>query len=303
MKDKEESPAQRPQSRGIVSRGRSFGPVFAFPFLIGLFLLSIVSVRNADHSKPQDWLKDEMTYLPSGKYLKPMTLGYTEAAASLLWVKGVLYFGEAYLTSQSYKWMNHILDIVTTLNPHFKEAYNFGSSVLTKDKSEIQKTLPLIERGLAQFPGEWQWRVSAALARVKMDSNYLAAAEYLKPLGQDSTVPNHVRVLCATFAEKGGHESVALAYLVERHQQSKTPWEKDLFVKRIAKIRFEAKDAATPTMEWGDESTRIRVVSQILHASADAPLETLTQLLMDVLSPHPSPAARRILEKLIHPPR
>jgi hypothetical protein len=145
--------------------------------------------------------------------------------------------------------------------------------------------------------------VSAALARVRLDSNYLAAAEYLKPLGEDTTVPSHIRTLCATFAEKGGHDQITLAYLIERYQKSKTPWEKDMFVKRISKIRFKdlEGDSANPIL--ADEATRLQAVSQILRMSERAPLSELTSLLADILSPNPSPAGLRILEQLKRQPR
>jgi hypothetical protein len=259
-----------------------------------LFLASLF-LHRADAGKSLDWQKDQLTYLPSGKLLKPMTLGFEEAAASLLWVKGVLYFGEAFLMGSGYQWMGHILDIVTTLNPRFKEAYNFGASMLAKDKEEIPATLKLIERGLVEYPNEWQWRVSAALAKRKLDSDYVAAAEYLKPIASDPSVPKHVRLLVATFAEKGGNERMAVAYLVERYLQSTTPMEKEMFSERLAKMDLRDsldRQGAIPPI------AKLRLIRSILDSAQATQEETIVAVLLEILAGRPSPGVMRHLKSL-----
>jgi hypothetical protein len=101
--------------------------------LVALFGFSIWLIQKADKSKPADWNTSQLTYLPSGKILKPMALDFDEALADMLWIDGMLYFANSYMTASSYKWMGHILDVVTILNPRFKEAYDFGGVVLTKE--------------------------------------------------------------------------------------------------------------------------------------------------------------------------
>jgi hypothetical protein len=227
------TPHRRP-ARASKSQNRAL--LLGLFALVGLLFSAAFFVTRADNLKTKDWQREELTYLPSGKYLKPMVLGFTEAAASLLWVKGVLYFGEAYLTNRDYRWMGHILDIVTTLNPRFTEAYSFAASLLTKDKSEIEKTLKMIDRGLVEYPEQWRWRVSAALARQRLDSNLIAAAKYLQPLAQDTTVPPYVKGLTARFLEKGGGESMAIAFLVNQYFIATSPMQREIFAHRLAKI-------------------------------------------------------------------
>lgn len=260
-----------------------------------LLWMASLCMHRADASKTADWKKDQLTYLPSGKMLKPMTVGFETAAASLLWVKGVLYFGDAYLTGSGYQWMGHMLDIVTTLNPRFKEAYNFGASMLTKDKQEIPATLKLIERGLSEYPREWQWRVSAALAKAKTDSNYLGAAKYLKPLAGDTSVPKHVRLLVATFAEKGGDERMAIAYLVERYMHSTTAIEKEMFSEKLAQI--DLRDTVTLNAAWS-QAEKLKLLRLLLNSANPAQQETLIQAVVEVLAQRPSPPLIRLLRTL-----
>jgi hypothetical protein len=275
--------------------GNSIGGLTALACLPLVLFLASLCLNRADAGKTKDWQKDQLTYLPSGKLLKPMTLGFEEASASLLWVKGVLYFGEAFLSGGGYQWMGHMLDIVTTLNPRFKEAYNFGSALLTKDKKEIPATLKLIERGLVEYPAEWRWRVSAALAKRKFDSDYVAAAEYLKPVAGDTSVPKHVRLLVATFAEKGGNERMAVAYLVERYLQSTTAIEKEMFSERLAKI--DLRDSLN--RQVGKPPTaKQRIIRSILDSAQPAQQETVVAVLLEILAGKPSPGVMRLLKSL-----
>ncbi len=201
--------------------------------LVVLFYASVILIRKADHSKPADWNEDKLTYLPSGKILKPMVMDLDEAAADLLWVNGMIYFSGAYFDGKSYEWMGHILDIVTILNPRFKPAYEFGGVVLTKKKSEIPITLLLLDRGIEEFPHDWQLRVFAAVAQITLDSNFLKAADYLKPISLEPNVPDYIRTLSATFMNKGGDKRMALAFLVDLYFHAENKINREIFVDKI----------------------------------------------------------------------
>lgn len=201
-----------------------------------LFAASVALVRKADGTKPADWNEDRLTYLPSGKLLKPMVLGFDEAAGDILWIESMIYFSDAYLNGKSYAWLGHMLDIVTQLNPRFYQAYEFGGVALTKDKERLPQAIALLERGIGQFPKDWRLRVYAAMARLAHDSDYTAAAGYLQPVSLDPNVPNHIRTLCATFLSKGGGKRVALAFLVDRWLQSGNAINREIFVEKILSL-------------------------------------------------------------------
>ena len=112
-----------------------------------LFAASIWLINRADGTKPADWKDDQLTYIPSGRMLKPMMMDLDEAAGDLFWIKSMIYFADAYLAKQSFKWLGHMIDVVTILNPHLYAAYEFGGVVLTKEKRELPKTLKLLDRG------------------------------------------------------------------------------------------------------------------------------------------------------------
>jgi hypothetical protein len=216
------------------TRGRLHDRTWLGLFLLPLLLLaSAWLVGRADQVKPADWNEDRLTYIPSGKLLKPMVLDFDEAAADILWIDAMIYFADAYLSGKSYTWLGHMLDIVTQLNPRFYQAYEFGGVTLTKDKTQAPQALRLLERGIGEFPKDWKLRLYAAMTRLGHDSDYTQAAAYLEPVSLDPEVPNHIRTLCATFLSKGGGRKVALAFLVDRWLHSGNAINREIFVDKI----------------------------------------------------------------------
>ena len=68
-------------------------------------------------------------YIPTGKVLPYITLGYDQLLANVFWLKAGLYFGEKYLTDKNYTYLFHLLDFVTDLDPRFLVPYIFGGVV------------------------------------------------------------------------------------------------------------------------------------------------------------------------------
>lgn len=204
--------------------------------LVLLLAASMWLVRQADDTKTADWNDDKLTYLPSGKLLKPMVMDLDEAAADLLWIQAMMYFADAYFTGSSDAWLGHMLDVITQLNPRFYQAYEFSGVVLPKSKAQIRQSLVVLDRGIEQFPKDWRLRVYAAMARLGLDSGFTQAAEYLRPITLDPEVPDHIRTLCATFLSKGGGRKVALAFLVDRWLHSGNTINREIFVEKMLKL-------------------------------------------------------------------
>jgi hypothetical protein len=230
---------------------------------LGLVLLALMlpaaglCLHLADESKPSDWDTDQLVYIPSGKFLRPMALDQNAVVADFLWTRGMIYFADSYLTGKDYPWLGHILDVVTVLNPRFHPAYEFGGTVLTKNKSELPKTLRLLDRGIAEFPKEWRLRVSAALGQIALDSNYIKASEYLQPVSLEKDVPDHIRTLSATFLQKGGGRRMALAFLADSYVRSENTINREIFVEKIMKLY--------PASVRRNNVARKDVVNRVLH--------------------------------------
>ena len=246
---------------------------------------------KADDSKPADWNQDQLTYLPSGKFLKPLVMDLDEAVADLLWIKAMIYFADAYMQGKGYGWLGHMLDIVTTLNPHMHQAYEFGGVVLTKEKQQLPKTLRLLNRGIEVYPKDWRLRVYAAMAQLALDSNYTKAAEFLEPVTLDKEVPDHIRTLCATLLSKGGGRRVALAFLVNNYLRSDNTINREIFIDKILKLYPGRPE---------DEAMRKDAVMRVLREASQNPMIEVLALgiIHEYLSDEMSPKTRELMRLL-----
>lgn len=276
-----ESPIPQPRDRtwiGIIA-------------LVLLMAASVQMIGKADDLKPTDWTESRLTYLPSGKLLKPMAMDLDEAMADLIWIQAMMYFADAYLTGKSYQWMGHMLDVITQLNPHMYQAYEFAGVGLTKQKGQLPKTLRLLDRGIEVFPKDWRLRVYASLAQLAHDSDFTLAAEYLKPVTLDSEVPDHIRTLCATLLSKGGGRRVALAFLMDRYVNSSNAINKEIFLEKILELYPAGSLPAADRRE---------TVSKILHEVSLEPMATLMGLgvMHEYLTDSLSEGSRQLLDLL-----
>jgi hypothetical protein len=252
---------------------------------------SMITLRNADAAKPEDWDKATLLYLPSGQLLKPMALDFDEALAALIWVRGIQYFADSYVEKTGDEWMTHILEIVTTLNPKFFPAYELGGTVLAQKESEWPSMRKLLQRGIREFPNDWRLPVYLSMGYAKRDSNYFEAANVLKDLALKPGVPDHIRTLSATFLEKGGAERMALAFLVDRYLNAPDALNRDIFLERIFKLFPYA-------IGLERDKSKIRKLLEVAKMDSDSE-PRVRGILYDYLRGAMSPESRRVMEKLI----
>lgn len=104
-------------------------------------------------SKPK---LQQLTYLPSGDYLRMASLGYRELAADLLWLQAIQVIGEQKLSEEEGHWLYDAVDRITTLDPKFVRAYEAGSHALCILVVMPEKSNRLLEKGMQHNPQEWK---------------------------------------------------------------------------------------------------------------------------------------------------
>ena len=114
----------------------------------GVFTLAGVSWRVLPHPQPLE----ELAYYPSGRFLEPATLGHSATAADLAWLRAVQYYGQHRTTDNEFTRMEHVFDILTTLDPSFVPAYVFGAFALGQEGRDFAAAERLMLKGLAANP-------------------------------------------------------------------------------------------------------------------------------------------------------
>lgn len=117
---------------------------------LGVIQIPLIHWSN---SKPK---LQQLTYLPSGDYLRMAALGYREMAADLLWLQAIQVMGERKLSEETGHWLYHLLDRITTLDPKFVRAYEAGSHALCILVLLPEESNRLLEKGMQHNPQEWK---------------------------------------------------------------------------------------------------------------------------------------------------
>ena len=98
----------------------------------------------------------ELFYFPKTSFIKNIAFGYNNLLADIFWIRSVQYIGQHLITDNAFPYLYHILDITTSLDPRFINAYNFGSFFLAIYASDKKEGIELVEKGIKNNPENWK---------------------------------------------------------------------------------------------------------------------------------------------------
>jgi hypothetical protein len=184
--------------------------------LIALFAGSVASRRQIEHIRGNQATLEGVLYLPSGKTVKRLSLGYSGLLADIYWTRAVQYFGAHHLEhAERYDLLAPLLDITTDLDPHLIVAYENGSIFLSQKRpdgaGQPDKAVALIEKGIRANPTYWRLYFTLGFVHY-MDRHDPEAAEQAFQRG--SEVPGALpwmKVMAARMAEHSKDIITAMA--------------------------------------------------------------------------------------------
>lgn len=229
---------------------------------IGLWLiaavLAVAACRvagGAYHTLPRPQPLTELSYYPSGRHLAPATLGHAETAADLAWLRAVQYYGEHRMGDNTFTRMGHIFDILTSLSPHFIEAYIFGGFALAQEGGDFVRAERLMLKGIEANPTSGRLAFELGfLYYVRPGGRDLrnAAAFFAQAARQPDGPPQAMRF--AAFArQSSGDLRVAYELWQEVHAHSRNAYLRDMAEREMRRI--------VEALQTGDSGTAIRKLS------------------------------------------
>ncbi len=186
---------------------------------------SVWSSRQADPIYENTALR-EVLYIPSPRTVKALSLGYTGLMADIYWTRVVQYFGNKHLQRpDSYKLLEPLLDITTTLDPHLEVAYQFGGFFLAQDPPEGAGTpdaaIALVRKGIAANPEKWRLYYNLGFIYWMEKHDHRSASE---AFDAGSRVPGALpwmKVMAAAMAQGANDPSTARTLWTEILKDSK----------------------------------------------------------------------------------
>jgi tetratricopeptide (TPR) repeat protein len=178
-----------------------------------LLLVSVSSLVRVTQLREHSTLTDVL-FIPSAKAVKRMSLGYNGLLADIYWTRAVQYFGNRHMAgAQEYDLLDPLLDITVTLDPKLKPAYKFGSIFLSQKPPQgagrPDLAVHLAERGIHEFPDDWNLYFMLGFIHYMERHDYIAAAEAFE---RGSRVPKahpFLKLMAARMRTQGGDRETA----------------------------------------------------------------------------------------------
>jgi hypothetical protein len=197
--------------------------------LLPLFAAATVWTHEAVHDRRDRFPRDQdVLYLPPANQLGPMSLGYREALADLIWIRAVIFTGDR-AGGANYAWIMQYLEAINTLAPGFRRPYAWGGVVVVYsgqaiDRPMIDRAIGLYRRGLELFPEDHEllFALGMLLTRdVQMLPGY-EPAEREAAMQEGAMLirraaafgaPPLVRQLAATLVSENATDQLAIQFL------------------------------------------------------------------------------------------
>lgn len=197
-------------------KGRFTTTTVSALLLVLLFSGSVLSLAKVQALRGGQATLEEVLYLPSGKTLKRLSLGYSSLLADIYWTRAVQYFGRKHIQeSTRYDLLAPLLQITTDLDPHLIVAYQDGSVFLSErppwGAGEPNKAVDLLEKGIRNNPEYWRMYFTLGFVHYMDRHDYKAAEQAFRKGSEIPRALPWMKVMAARMAEKGKDAGTAMA--------------------------------------------------------------------------------------------
>ena len=184
--------------------------------LVALLAGSTFSLKQVERDRGHAATLEEVIYLPSGKILKRLSLGYSSLLADIYWTRAVQYFGARHVAeSMHYELLPTLLEITTDLDPHIIDVYQFGSVFLSQQPpngaGKPDVAVALVEKGIRENPEYWRLYFTLGFIHYIDRKDYQAAQDAFE---KGSKVPGALpwmKVMAARMADRRKDVNTAIA--------------------------------------------------------------------------------------------
>ncbi|EDM73835.1 hypothetical protein PPSIR1_16275 [Plesiocystis pacifica SIR-1] len=231
---------------------RRIGGLAALLVLGALSVTTHQTVRDARAEFPRD---ADVLYLPPPQHLQPMSLGYREALADLIWIRAVIFAGDR-IGATNYSWIMEYLEAIYTLSPQFRRPYAWGGVAFIYsgeaiDRDMVDRAIELYRRGIAHFPEDHELLFALGMLLTRDVQSVAGYDEVERELAMEEGTalirkaaafgaPPLVRQLAATLVTQGGADQLAIQFLESQLMQAEDEEHRRLLRQKLESVVGEA---------------------------------------------------------------
>jgi hypothetical protein len=169
--------------------------------------------------------KEKLLYMPSGKFIKGVSLAYDEMVSDFLWIRLIGYFATHAKTDRDYKWFNHFANIIVELDPYSWYVYEIGGVIMSAEMKLPHESNELLQKGMKNVPKNhdryWKLPFFIAFNHMYYLKDFKTAAHYLKIAAKDEDSPKYIPLLIAKLYANADYHDTAGHFLYEMLKSTK----------------------------------------------------------------------------------
>jgi len=204
--------------------------------------LAVTTLQARDRWFPRAESEQRLLYLTNGRVADRLSLSFDSVVSDVYWIRTVQYYAQERKSqhfSGRYELLYPLLDLTTTLDPHFSVAYQFGAIFLSEPPPDgagrLDLAIALLEKGLRVEP-RWQYAEALGFLHYWHGRDVLAAAGEFNRASKMPNAPNWLGPLTANMLAKGGGREEAMVLFTEL-ARSEEKWIRDLAERRLRELR------------------------------------------------------------------
>lgn len=195
-------------------------------FALGLAVTVQVGIEARER---EEEVTRPLLYLPSGKYLKFVSLGFDEILSDLIYLWSIQYYSSYHIENR-YDYLERIYsNVISELDPHYLDPYLLGALIMNAEAHRPEMALRLLDLGIEKNPDVWVLSFEAGFLCYNDIKDYSRAARYFEQALRAPDVHPLVRRMYAEMYNHAGDKPTSLRLWSEIFETSD-----DEYVSRVA---------------------------------------------------------------------
>lgn len=186
-------------------------------------------------------------WVQSPELMRRLAVGFNDIWADIYWISAVQYYGDTKLRvddKKNYNQLYPLLDITTSLDPHFNIAYRLGSILLSEGypngPGQTKQAIALLEKGIREMPNKWQYYHDAGFVEYWWNRDSQAAAAWFVKASKLPGSPNWLEPLAASVLAEGGEREAARAMWLQLAETAEHQWLRQAAIRGLQQLDAEA---------------------------------------------------------------
>jgi tetratricopeptide (TPR) repeat protein len=183
------------------------------------------------------------TYVRSPDALRRMALSYDALAADFYWIRAIQYYGGTKLSTdaqKTYEGLYPLLDLTTSLDPHFNIAYRFGAVFLGEPypsgAGRPDQAIALLQKGLTAQPDRWEFAYDIGFVHYWWLQAYKEAAAWFLRAAELPRAPEWLKPLAAQVLAQGGNPESSRRIWQQVLDSAESEWERQLAASQLRQL-------------------------------------------------------------------